>query len=383
MNTRIWLSPPHMTGSEINFVQDAFHSNWVAPQGPHIDSFEKELANYTGKNHCAAVSSGTAALHLALVLLNVGANDLVLCQSLTFAASAFPITYLGATPVFIDSEPETWNLCPDTLEETILFFLKKGRKPKAVIGVHLYGMPGKLTQLLRICQTYEIPFIEDAAEALGSSYQGQKAGSFGDLSFFSFNGNKIITTSGGGALLSNDESLVQKARFLSTQARDPALYYQHSQIGFNYRLSNVCAGIGLGQLKVIDERVMARRANFDYYVRSLSDLPGVSFQQETGGSLSNRWLTCLLIDPKESDFIRPEWICQELEKAAIETRLLWKPMHLQPVFRDAPYFGSRIAQDLFKCGICLPSGSGLSKEDLNRVIEAIRFLFSTRRKKHL
>jgi dTDP-4-amino-4,6-dideoxygalactose transaminase len=375
MHDKIWLSSPHLGGTELRYVQEAFDTNWVAPLGPHVDAFEKALADYTGSGHAAALSSGTAALHLALVMLGVGPGDRVLCQSMTFAASANPIKYLGATPVFVDSEPTTWNLCPDALEEALKQYSARGPKPKAVIGVHLYGMPARLEEVLSVCARYEVPFIEDAAEALGSSYHGRRLGSFGTFSVLSFNGNKIITTSGGGALLSPESTFIERARFLATQARDPAPHYQHSQVGYNYRLSNVCAGIGRGQLEVLDERVAQRRANFYYYVQELSQLPGVAFQPELAGFFSNRWLSCLTVDPDAAGTTR-EAIRLRLEAANIEARPLWKPMHLQPVFREAPYVGGRVAEVLFERGLCLPSGSNLSPADRQRVVEVVQGTFA-------
>ena len=365
-----------MSGRELPYVQQAFASNWLAPLGPHVDAFERELSHYVGTAHTAALSSGTAALHLALIILGVKVDDVVLCQSFTFAASANPIVYQGAVPVFIDSEPDTWNLCPDALEQALIHYSDRGKKPKAVIGVHLYGMPAKLREVLAVCEKYEVPFIEDAAEALGSTYHGQKAGSFGIMSVLSFNGNKIITTSGGGALLSPEENCVMQARFLATQARDPAPHYQHSQIGYNYRMSNVCAGIGRGQLEVIDERVAQRRAHFDIYRGTLGSLPGVAFQEESEGTFSNRWLSCITVDPGQSGGITREHIRLALEKENIESRPLWKPMHQQPVFAEVPYFGGDVAKSLFEDGLCLPSGSNLSESDRLRVTDCIQQVFS-------
>jgi dTDP-4-amino-4,6-dideoxygalactose transaminase len=326
--------------------------------------------------HAAALSSGTSALHLALILLGVERGDEVLCQSMTFSASANPIVYQGATPVFVDSEAETWNLNPEMLEEAIRDRLAKvGRVPAAVIGVHLYGMPAQWERIRQVCQRHGIPLIEDAAEALGSTYRGQACGSLGDLNILSFNGNKIITTSGGGALLSSSAEWIQKARFLATQARDSAPHYQHSSIGYNYRMSNVLAGIGRGQMQVLNDRVQARRRNFEYYQANLGDLPGIAWQPESEGSFSNRWLTCLTLDPTVSGGLTREDLRMELEKDNIESRPLWKPMHLQPVFVDAPFYGDGTSQKLFEQGLCLPSGSNLTQEDLDRVIQRIRSLF--------
>lgn len=371
MKPKIWLSPPHMGGNEINYVNQAFESNWISPHGSNIDQFESGLNDYLGNSYSVALSSGTAALHLALVLLAIQPGDIVICQSLTFAGSAFPILYQKATPVFIDSETETWNMCPDTLKAAINHFISKGKKPKAVIGVHLYGMPARLQEICNLCQEYEIPFIEDAAEALGGTYHEQRLGSFGTFSVLSFNGNKILTTSGGGALISRNKHDSIKAKFLASQARDPAPYYQHSEVGFNYQMSNICAGIGCGQLEVLEQRVLKRRTNFRFYEISLNDLPGVSFQKEPAGSRSNRWLTAILVDSKTGT----EEIRAHLEKEKIESRRVWKPMHLQPVFSSAPYFGGTVAEQLFKTGLCLPSGSNLTDEDLNRIVMAVRATF--------
>lgn len=373
---KIWLSSPHLSGHEQKYVQEAFATNWVAPLGPNVNGFEEDLCSYIGVAHAAALSSGTAALHLALVMLGVGAGDVVLCQSFTFAASANPIVYLGATPVFVDSETHTWNLCPDALETAIKDQKKQGKQIKALIAVHLYGMPAQLHEILDICNRYDIPLIEDAAEALGSTYAGKKLGSFGKLNVLSFNGNKIITTSGGGALLSDDEQFIQKSKFLATQARDDAPHYQHSEIGYNYRLSNICAGIGRGQMEVIDERVAQRRANFDYYVKSLSFISGISFQPEAAGSFSNRWLSCVIIDPLQTTGgISREDVRLALAAKNIEARPLWKPMHLQPVFEKAPFYGKNVAENLFDHGLCLPSGSNLTPNELAQIVEVIQGCF--------
>lgn len=372
---KIWLSSPHLSGHEQKYVQEAFATNWVAPLGPNVNGFEEDLCSYIGVAHAAALSSGTAALHLALVMLGVGAGDVVLCQSFTFAASANPIVYLGATPVFVDSETHTWNLCPDALETAIKDQKKQGKQIKALIAVHLYGMPAQLHEILDICNRYDIPLIEDAAEALGSTYAGKKLGSFGKLNVLSFNGNKIITTSGGGALLSDDEQFIQKSKFLATQARDDAPHYQHSEIGYNYRLSNICAGIGRGQMEVIDERVAQRRSNFDYYVKSLSFIEGISFQPEAAGSFSNRWLSCVIIDPLQTGGINREEVRLALAAKNIEARPLWKPMHLQPVFEKAPFYGKNVAENLFDHGLCLPSGSNLTPNELAQIVEVIQGCF--------
>ena len=368
----VWLSSPHLSGAELSFVEEAFATNWVAPLGPHVDAFETELAGYVGRRYAAVLSSGTAAIHLSLVLLGVSSGDVVLCQSFTFAASASPILYQGATPVFIDSEPDTWNLCPEALETAIRHYIRQNKKPKAVVGVHLYGMPARMDEILALCERYDIPFVEDAAEALGASYAGRKCGNFGACSILSFNGNKIITTSGGGALLADDEALIQKAKFLATQARDAAPHYQHSQLGYNYRMSNVLAGIGRGQLAVIEERVAQRRHNFEVYQAELGQERGVSFLLEPDGFHTNRWLSCLLINPAESGGVGREDLRLHLAQQAIESRPLWKPMHMQPLFQEAPYFGGQVAERLFEQGLCLPSGSNLTDTDRTRVVEGIR-----------
>lgn len=374
MEKKIWLSSPHMGHAEKGFVEEAFTSNWVAPLGPNVDGFEADLSRYTTVAHAAVLSSGTAALHLALMILGVGKGDIVLCQSFTFSASANPVVYLGATPVFIDSETDTWNMDPVFLEKAIKHYMSVGKKPKAIIPVHLYGMPAKLDAIMQLAKEYEIPVIEDAAEALGSTYHDKPCGSFGDFGILSFNGNKIITTSGGGALLSAKEEWIEKARFLATQARDPAAHYQHSQIGYNYRMSNVLAGIGRGQMLVLNERVKQRRANYHFYRQALENIPGISFQPELAGSFSNRWLTCILVNPEKTNGLSREDIRLHLEKDNIESRPLWKPMHLQPVFAAAPYFGETVSAKLFDQGLCLPSGSNLLQEDLQRVVSKLKEL---------
>lgn len=372
---KIWLSPPHPSGNELRYIQQALESNYIAPLGPHVDAFEQKLANYMGVSHATALSSGTAALHLALKILDIGPGDIVICPTFTFAASANPIVYLGATPVFVDSEETTWNICPNALEDTINHFIKKGQRPKVVIGVHIYGMPMQLDEILTICQKYEIPLIEDAAEALGSAYKNKKVGSFGLMGIISFNGNKIITTSGGGALVSGSELYTQRAKFLASQAKEEAPHYQHSEIGYNYRLSNICAAMGLAQLEVIGERVQQRRDNFAFYKRELGLIPGISFQNEPADCLSNRWLTCMLIDPTANNGFNRESIRLLLEQQNIESRPLWKPLHRQPVFKNAPYFGGNVAERLFEGGLCLPSGSDLTTESLNKIIIFITKLF--------
>lgn len=368
--TKIWLSSPHMGSTEQNYVEEAFRTNWIAPLGPNVTGFEGAIENYLGNEmYVAALSSGTAAIHLGLKLLGVAAGDEVLCQSFTFSASANPITYLGAKPIFIDSEPETWNLSPTLLEEAILQSLHKGKKPKAIIAVHLYGMPYKVDEIHALGQKYGIPILEDSAEALGSSWEGRKCGTFGDIAVLSFNGNKIITTSGGGALVSNNKTFRDKAVFLATQARDQAPHYQHSEIGHNYRMSNVLAGIGRGQMEVLDDRVQARRGNYSYYTEHLKDAPDISFLPELEGMFSNRWLSCILTP----SFAIREEIRKALANENIESRPLWKPMHLQPVFENVPSFADGTSEDLFERGLCLPSGSNLSLEDLERVIQIIKF----------
>jgi dTDP-4-amino-4,6-dideoxygalactose transaminase len=374
--TKIWLSSPHMSGREAEYVSDAFATNWIAPLGPHVDGFERQIQDYLGIGHAAALSSGTSALHLALIIAGIGPEDLVLCSSFTFSASANPIVYQGATPVFIDSEPDTWNMDPDLCEAAIQSLSANGKMPRAMILVHLYGMPAKMEQFQQIAQKYNILIIEDAAEALGSHFKGQMMGTFGKMGILSFNGNKIITTSGGGALVSNQAEWIQKARFLSTQARDPAPHYQHSQIGYNYRLSNVLAGIGRGQMEVLPDRIVGRRANFSYYHKALGDLQGILFHEEPDGNyFSNRWLTCILVDPARTDGITREDIRLALEKENIESRPLWKPMHLQPVFKEYPCWVNGVSERLFDLGLCLPSGSNLSAADLQRVVFVIRNLW--------
>lgn len=365
---KIWLSSPHMGGGELKYVHDAFEANWVAPLGPNVDGFERDLENYLQNDvYVAALSSGTAAIHLGLVLLGVKAEDEVICQSMTFSASANPIRYLGATPVFVDSEKDTWNICPELLEKAILDRIKNGKKPKAIIAVHLYGMPYKNDEIRGVADKYEIPVLEDAAEALGSKYKGIHCGTLGDVSILSFNGNKIITTSGGGALVSKSKEIKEKAVFLATQARDNAPHYQHSHIGYNYRMSNIVAGIGRGQMEILDERVRARRANFEYYQSKLNNRTDIKLIDELKGFYSNRWLSCILTD----SFEKRESIRLKLAEKNIESRPLWKPMHLQPVFEKYPKYTDGISETLFEKGLCLPSGSNLTTEDLNRVIEEI------------
>ena len=371
--TKIWLSSPHMGHLEERYVQEAFNTNWVAPLGPNVDQFERRLATYIGEDvNVAALSSGTAAIHLGLQLLGVTRGDEVICQSFTFSASANPILYLGATPIFVDSERETWNLSPELLEQAIKQRLSAGKKPKAIVAVHLYGMPYKVMEINAIARKYDIAVLEDSAEALGSTYKGIKCGSFGDIGILSFNGNKIITTSGGGALVTKSETLKKKAVFLATQARDDAPHYQHSSIGYNYRMSNVLAGIGRGQMEVLDERVQARRNNFTYYKDQLSGIEGLEFPEEPNGFFSNRWLTTILTP----SFDIRERIRQALAGEDIESRPLWKPMHMQPLFENADAFVDGTSEDLFTRGLCLPSGSNLREEDLYRIVTLIKSTIS-------
>ena len=366
---KIWLSSPHMGKMEELYVKEAFDSNWIAPLGPNVQHFEYAIEDYVGNNvHAACLSSGTGAIHLALELLGVGYGDEVLCQSFTFSASANPITYLGASPVFVDSEPDTWNISPELLEEAIEERLKAGKKPSAIVAVHLYGMPYKADEINALSKKYDIPVVEDSAEALGSTYKGTKCGSLSELGILSFNGNKIITTSGGGALLTKNAETKEKAVFLATQARDNAPHYQHTHIGYNYRMSNVLAGIGRGQMEVLEDRVSARRYNFEFYKQHLSSVPGISFQEELDGMFSNRWLTCILTP---SYAIR-ERIRLSLQNENIESRPLWKPMHMQPIFSNALSFTNGVGEELFEKGLCLPSGSNLEQIDLERICKVIK-----------
>ena len=372
---KIWLSSPHMGGNEQKYVQEAFDSNWVAPLGPNVNGLESDIESYLENDiHVAALSSGTAALHLGLILLGVKAGDEVICQSMTFSASANPILYLGATPIFIDSEKDTWNLCPTALEEAIIDRIAKGKKPKAIIGVHLYGMPFKADEITAISKKYEIPVLEDSAEALGSTYKGQKCGTFSPLAALSFNGNKIITTSGGGALVCQSKEHKDKTVFFATQSRDNAPHYQHSEIGYNYRMSNICAGIGRGQMEVIDLRVSQRRAMNAFYQELFKDHKEVEvFKEPTSDYFSNHWLSAILLDSYE----KREALRLTLEKQNIESRPLWKPMHLQPIFEKYPYYGTKVAEELFQKGLCLPSGSNLNADDKRRISENIKTFFAT------
>ena len=379
MQEKIWLSSPHIGDREQVYVKQAFDTNWIAPLGPHVNGFENDLAKYIGTTSAAALSSGTAAIHLALILLGVKQGDTVICQSMTFSASANPIRYQGAHPVFVDSEADSWNMCPQALEEALADLEKQGKQAKAIIPVHLYGMPAKMNEINDIAQRFSVPVIEDAAEALGSTYFEKACGSLSTLGILSFNGNKIITTSGGGALIGNDEALIQKARFLATQARDPAPHYQHTHIGYNYRLSNVLAGIGRGQMEVLDERVAQRRANFEryhhYFQKWNEQGFTIQFQEEQEGMFSNRWLSTILVDPDKNQGLTREDIRLTLEAANIEARPLWKPMHLQPVFKNAPYYGGKVAETLFDQGLCLPSGSNLGDEDFERIFKVLDEVF--------
>jgi len=382
---RIFLSLAHMGGDEQHYIQQAFDTNWVVPLGPNVDAFEKDLEAFLGSNvHVAALTACTAALHLGLVLLGVEAGDEVLCQSFTFSASANPVRYQGATPVFVDSEPDTWNLSPEYLEEAIRDRIEKGKKPKAIIPVHLYGMPTKMDEILSVANRYEIPVLEDAAEALGSTYKSVQCGTLSELGALSFNGNKIITTSGGGALVSKNEDCIRKTRFLATQARDAAPHYQHSQIGYNYRMSNIVAGIGRGQMKVLPQRIEQRRKNNQFYRKHLSSIEGITFQTEPSADFfSNYWLTSIVIDPEKTGGITREDIRLALEKANIESRPLWKPMHLQPVFSSCPYYGEKVSETLFNNGLCLPSGSSLTENELERVIETIHSCLQHQKKQEI
>ena len=362
-----------MGGKERQYVNDAFDTNWIAPVGPNISGFEQRLSSLSNGFYAASLSSGTASLHLALILLGIKKGDKVLCSSFTFSASANPIAYVGANPIFIDSEMESWNMCPVLLEKAIKECISEGEKPKSIMLVHLYGMPAKMDEIMRIANQYDIPVIEDAAEALGSTYKNQPLGTFGKFGVYSFNGNKIITTSGGGALVCKDKSLIEKAKFLATQARDDKPHYEHSEIGYNYRMSNVCAGIGLGQLEVLEERVAQKRSIKSFYKQELSSIKEISFLGENQGNFSNFWLTTILLS--ENSTIDREQLRLHLEKDNIESRPLWKPMHLQPVFKDCKAYVNGVSEDLFNRGLCLPSGTNMSSEDLKRVVNNIKELY--------
>lgn len=369
---KIWLSSPHMGESEITYVNQAFDTNWIAPLGPNVDNFEQDLCSFTGAKHAAALSSGTAAIHLALVQLGIQKDDEVLCSSFTFSATVNPIIYQGAIPIFIDSEVATWNMSPELLEKAILERVALGKKPKAIILVHLYGMSAQMDEIVSIANHYDIPIIEDAAEALGATYKGKALGTFGKVGIFSFNGNKIISTSGGGALISDDEELILNTRFLATQARDAAPHYQHSQIGFNYRMSNVLAGIGRGQMEVLPQRISQRRNNFLFYKKHLGEIDGIRFQEGVEECYANRWLTTIILDSKKLGGVDRDTLRVFLDKENIESRPLWKPMHRQPVFLKYPAYINGVSDFLFENGLCLPSGSNMSIEQKNRVVRSIK-----------
>lgn len=378
-NSKIWLSSPHMGGSEQQFVQEAFDTNWVAPLGPNVNSLEKDLENYLGNHaHVGALSSGTAAIHLGLILLGVQAGDEVICQSMTFSASANPILYQGAIPVFIDSEIGTWNLCPIALEEAIVDRIAKGKIPKAIIAVHLYGVPYQIDAIREVADKYGIPILEDSAEALGSSYKGQKCGTFGDISILSFNGNKIITTSGGGAIVTKTAMQKERAVFFATQSRDNAPHYEHSEIGYNYRMSNICAGIGRGQMEVLDDHVALRRKMHAFYVDLFATIDSVNvFTVPNDAYFANYWLSAIVVEPNSVDGVNKEALRLAFEAANIESRPLWKPMHLQPVFEKYPYYGSTVSEILFENGLCLPSGSNLTDEERKRIESVVKTFFKT------
>jgi dTDP-4-amino-4,6-dideoxygalactose transaminase len=377
--SKIWLSSPHMGGAEQQFVKEAFDTNWVAPLGPNIDGFQEDLKKYLAEAvYVSALSSGTAAIHLGLILMGVKPGDEVICQSMTFSASANPILYLGATPIFIDSELETWNLCPMALEEAIIDRMARGSKPKAIIAVHLYGVPYKVDAVRAIANKYKIPILEDSAEALGSSYKGQKCGTFGDIGVLSFNGNKVITTSGGGAIVTNNQRLKNRAIFLATQSRDDAPHYEHSEIGYNYRMSNICAGIGRGQMEVLDAHVGLRREMYGFYARLFADIDSVSvFAVPNEDYFSNCWLTTILIDPARNNGITRDDVIQAFKDENIECRPLWKPLHQQPIFKKYPYYGNRVAETLFENGLCLPSGSNLVDADRGRIAAVVNKIFKS------
>ncbi len=377
MKPKIWLSSPHMGGTELNYIHEAFDTNWVAPLGPNVDNFEKDITAFLKEDvHAAALSAGTAGIHLALILAGVQPGDEVICQSMTFSASANPIAYLSAIPVFVDSETDTWNMSPQWLEAAIKDRIAKGKTPKAIIPVHLYGMPAKMQEIMAIAAQYDIPVIEDAAEALGSHIDGKMCGTYGAMSILSFNGNKIITTSGGGALVAHDAAIVAKARFLATQARDAAPHYEHTHIGYNYRMSNICAGIGRGQMEVLAKRIDQRRAVYQQYYNKLKGIKGITLLDEPAGYFSNRWLSTILVNPAETGAITRETLRLALDEENIESRPLWKPMHLQPVFKDSPFYGDGTSEKLFENGLCLPSGSNLTADDMQRIFRVIDKVFN-------
>ncbi|AGC78660.1 dTDP-4-amino-4,6-dideoxygalactose transaminase [Nonlabens dokdonensis] len=377
MDNKIWLSSPHLSGSELNFVKQAFDTNWVAPIGPNINGFEKDLESYLKENtHIAALSSGTAAIHLALVQAGVGPDDEVICQSFSFCATVNPIIYLGARPILVDSEKDTWNICPKALKEAVEDRISKGKKPKAILAVHLYGMPYKIDEVHAFAKAHKIPVIEDSAEALGSTYKSRKCGTFGDYGVLSFNGNKVITTSGGGALVCHSKETKDKTVFLATQARDQAPHYQHSEVGYNYRLSNISAGIGRGQMEVLDKYIVLRQRMNKFYQEIFKDIEGVRVQKEYSKDIaSNHWLTVILVDSSKTGGITREDLRLALKADNIESRPLWKPMHLQPLCEDFPYYGNKVCETLFENGLCLPSGSNLNDNDRSRIKSSILKVF--------
>ncbi len=368
MNKKIWLSPPHLTGEEQKYIKEAFDTNWIAPIGTNVDAFEKAICDYTKAKYCTVLSSGTAAIHLALIILGIKENDEIICPTFTFAATVNPVRYLKAIPIFVDSERDTFNMCPELLEKTIQARIAKGKKPKAILLVHIYGVPAKIKEIQEIAKQYEIPIIEDAADTLGATYKNKKIGTFGEIGIYSFNGNKIITTSGGGALVANKKKYTNKAVFLATQARDKAAHYQHSEIGYNYRMSNVVAGIGRGQMEVIENRIQQRRRNYEYYKENLGQIKEITFTKELENYYANRWLTTILTDT----FKTREKIRFALAKENIEARPLWKPMHLQPIFKNHPNYLNGVSEDLFNRGLCLPSGSNMSTKDLIKITNCIK-----------
>jgi dTDP-4-amino-4,6-dideoxygalactose transaminase len=370
---KIWLSSPHMSGNEMKYIEEAFRNNHVFPLGPNVSGLENDIKSFTGTANCTCLASGTSAIHLALIMLGVKQDDEVICSSFTFSASANPIVYQGAIPVFIDSEATTWNMNPELLEKAIKDRLAKGKKPKAIIVVHLYGMPAQLDKLIQIASKYEIPVIEDAAESVGSTFDGKHTGTFGEIGIFSFNGNKIITTSGGGALISDKAEYCRQALFLATQARDSAPHYQHSQIGYNYRMSNICAGIGRGQMEVLDQRIAKRRENFFFYLEHLKHIKGLTVMSEPSERyFSNHWLTTILIDPEKTGGISREDVRLAFEALGIESRPLWKPMHLQPIFATYPAYVDGTSEHLFETGLCLPSSSNITDEERRRVVDELK-----------
>ena len=373
---KIWLSSPHMSGNEMKYIEEAFRNNHVFPLGPNVSGLENDIKAFTGTANCTCLASGTSAIHLALIMLGVKQEDEVICSSFTFSASANPIIYQGAIPVFIDSETLTWNMSPELLEKAIIERIAKGKKPKAIIVVHLYGMPAQLDKLMLIATKYGIPVIEDAAESVGSTFDGKHTGTFGEIGIFSFNGNKIITTSGGGALISDNADYCKKALFLATQARDSAPHYQHSHIGYNYRMSNICAGIGRGQMEVLDQRIAKRRENYFFYLEHLKHIKGLTVLSEPSERyFSNHWLTTILIDPEKTGGISREDVRIAFEALGIESRPLWKPMHLQPVFAEYPAYIDGTSEQMFNTGLCLPSSSNITDEERQRVVDELNNIF--------